>query len=562
MGSITKGDFSKLPLSFAIANIAVLIYCLPLIILGQDAYVLIGDNLDSHIVWYRVLAKNGLVFANSNTPISEIMSTPRVSLYNEFFLLFWIHYFFDTFPALVINKILIHFTALWGMFILLRSLNMTMIAVIFGAIFFAFLPFSQFWGLSIAGQPWVLFVFLQMERKTLSIQSFAILAVYVLYSNFYSVSFFFLVVLSLFYLTNFINNKSINWRIVFTIIAMVLLSIGMEYRLIDSLFFNQSHVSAREDRNQQFFSVGLFYLPKVVLLGHYTARSFLIFFVPIIVYASWLSYQKRKFTIQWQLKFLLIAFCVTICIVAVPHIYFLFDLYKNSFLNTFGFDGFYTILPFWTVLIGAISVNFVIRYGNFLKPLYVYLILSACIVGLSNPTILALMPGNKRIGEKEKLSYREFFAEELFMELDEYINKDQKTYKVSSLGLHPSIAQYNGFHTIDGYLTNYPMAYKREFRKIIANELSKNAEIRAYFDYWGSRCYLFDDELGKDFLITKGKSKPISLLDIDCVQFKKMGGRYIISAVQIEKFSCTNSNINLHRTFEDSCWKLYLYEIR
>ena len=54
-------------------------------------------------------------------------------------------------------------------------------------------------------------------------------------------------------------------------------------------------------------------------------------------------------------------------------------------------------------------------------------------------------------------SYRQFFLTWLFFEVAEYIGKPKSSYCVVSIGMHPSIAQMNGFFTLDGYQTNYPL---------------------------------------------------------------------------------------------------------
>ena len=51
------------------------------------------------------------------------------------------------------------------------------------------------------------------------------------------------------------------------------------------------------------------------------------------------------------------------------------------------------------------------------------------------------------------------------------------------------IAMYNGFNTLDGYVTDYKKSYK-VFRKIIEKELEKACLWRSYFDNWGGRCYV------------------------------------------------------------------------
>ncbi|MCB0738992.1 MAG: hypothetical protein KDC92_15895, partial [Bacteroidetes bacterium] len=241
---------SNVTSSFAFLNAVVLLFCLPLVLLGQDVYLGVGDHLDSHVVWYRILSANPeLIFADSYTPVSQIMSAPRLSLYNEFYLLFWLHFLFGTFKAMIINQLIMHFVALWGMYYLLKEMDLSKFSIAIGALFFALLPFAQFWGLSIAGQPMVLMALLQINKAGVSFKNAAILAVYVLYSNFYSVSFFFFLMLSLYFFIHFIRARKINWHVVIALISMVILSLIMEYRLIESMFFNSEYTSKRIERN-------------------------------------------------------------------------------------------------------------------------------------------------------------------------------------------------------------------------------------------------------------------------------------------------------------------------
>src|SRR5699024_9806710 len=96
-----------------------------------------------------------------------------------------------------------------------------------------------------------------------------------------------------------------------------------------------------------------------------------------------------------------------------------------------------------------------------------------------------------------------------------YIGKETDTYKVGSAGLYPSIALYNGFYCIDGYSNNYSLEYKHEFRKIIENELNKNESLKAYFDDWGNRCYLFSSEIPFQYYFTKDSQVVIRDWDIN-----------------------------------------------
>ena len=88
-------------------------------------------------------------------------------------------------------------------------------------------------------------------------------------------------------------------------------------------------------------------------------------------------------------------------------------------------------------------------------------------------------------------SFKQFYATDQFNEIDQYIGAPKSSYRVASIGLHPAIAQYNGFYTLDTYNNFYPLEYKHQFRKIIAAELDKNAHLRQYFDDMGWQMLYF-----------------------------------------------------------------------
>jgi len=164
-----------------------------------------------------------------------------------------------------------------------------------------------------------------------------------------------------------------------------------------------------------------------------------------------------------------------------------------------------------------------------------------------------------------QMTFNEFFSPDLFEEIDEYIfnlnNLSKDEYRVVSIGMPPAVAQYNGYYTLDSYQPNYPLEYKHQFRKIMADELEKNETIKTYFDSWGSRCYIFTSEFGIDYSITKDRTHSINM-DFNSTAFKEMGGVYIFSTVEIENYQ--HNNLTFHQTFEndESPWKIWLYEAK
>jgi hypothetical protein len=161
-------------------------------------------------------------------------------------------------------------------------------------------------------------------------------------------------------------------------------------------------------------------------------------------------------------------------------------------------------------------------------------------------------------------SWKGFFMVDVFDEIAEQIDKSFNTYRVASIGIHPSVALYNGFYTIDGYSNNYRLDHQLEFRLIIANELEKNDVLRSYFDNWGNRAYIFIDQLeDQRFNPDPRRNNEIILTEINLNidQMRNMGVHYIFSASEINSPYMTG--LILFGEFQSSQrdTKIWVYEI-
>jgi hypothetical protein len=145
--------------------------------------------------------------------------------------------------------------------------------------------------------------------------------------------------------------------------------------------------------------------------------------------------------------------------------------------------------------------------------------------------------------------------------MDRFIRRPKSSYRVVTIGMHPSVAQFNGFYTLDGYLTNYSLSYKHQFRRIITTEFTKRVELRDYFDGWGNRCYVFSSELGLNSLCAGQNHYVLHNLQIDTAQLRAMGCEYVISAAYIE--NSAENGLRLEKDFfsPDSFWHIYLYYV-
>jgi len=134
-------------------------------------------------------------------------------------------------------------------------------------------------------------------------------------------------------------------------------------------------------------------------------------------------------------------------------------------------DRFHVLYPTLWILLFAIILGTVLRQSRQLRPL---------VLGLLGLQILYQLPHHELIANRNKPSLGAFYAEDQFRAIRDHIGKDPSEYRVASLGLHPVIAQYNGFYTLNGYLRSYPLSYKYAFREILAEELNKDEDFRPF----------------------------------------------------------------------------------
>jgi hypothetical protein len=83
-------------------------------------YIPIFDNLDSNVVWYKILSSSGKIFADNSSNIPNIMSSlPRATYPKEVDTILWLYYFFEPIIAYKINEIIIHIVAFISMYLFL-----------------------------------------------------------------------------------------------------------------------------------------------------------------------------------------------------------------------------------------------------------------------------------------------------------------------------------------------------------------------------------------------------------------------------------------------------------
>lgn len=571
-------------LYFCIGLSIVFIYVLPYFLLGENSYILIHDNLDSNVTWYKILAESGQYFGSYDSTIPNIMNgVPRNVLGSEMFIPRLLYLIMSPFGAYVTNQVWMRIFAYAGMILLLNKyivpkkdgLLKNNIIIYGVAICFALLPFWPSAGLSIAGQPLALYIFLKIRDNSDKFIDWAVLLIIAMYSSLVLAFSFFLLAIGLIWLYDLIKFKKFNIKFLLSIIFMGICFLVIEYRLVGSMFFGDSYVSHRTEweLNVKTLKTSLVMVKNNFIEGQYQAASLHKYFINFAVLVSLIiSIKKRNY------KKLIFALLILLGISFVYGFYEYSGLSvlkdKIEILGTFRFSRFNWLQALIWHILFAYSLFKIYMYLIELKILN-----RTCIEYIAKISILIIVSGQIIFSFhksdfnteflKKNPTFKEFYAEDIMTEIKEYIGKPQDSYRVVSVGLEPAITQYNGFYTLDGYLPNYPLEYKKQFRKIIENELERNEDAKGYYDRWGSKFFIFPCYPGdiftkfrvdnNNFIISKNDKYFFNHLDINFDVLKEMGCEYIISAIPI-----SNENMILLNTFEneDSYWKIYLYKIK
>jgi hypothetical protein len=542
-----------------LALVILIVYLSPLFILQENAHIRVHDNLDSNLAWYKVLAESGQMFGDVKAVIPQIINgVPRNTFGTEYSLIVWLYSLFPTMIAYSVSQAITRIVAFFGMYLLLKEHFLPgekwTFVQIATALAFALTPFWPSGMLSTLGMPLALWAFLNIRNGEDTAKDYLVLTFLPLYASIVLGFFFFLSAIGVLWLVDFVRGKGFNPRFFLSIVYMTGVFMLVEYRLVFSFLFADEPNS----RDEYFHAtLSLWHSLRLTLknyvLGHTHVKTVHgLFILPVtfmafyFVYAKRLWKQERLFVFLFILNFLL-------------SLWYAFWFYKGwlpltkrfHFMDTFNFARYHFLRPLVIYASFALALKILSLQGRSWATSVKWMAVFQ--IGL-------LFMFNDEIIYHQKPTVKEFYAEELFTDIKEFIGREQKDYRVASIGLHPAIAQYNGFYTIDTYNNFYPLSYKHHFRKIIEKELEKNKTIRKYFDKWGGRCYIYTAELGKKYMIKKDSPRKLKNLRLNTAVFKELGGEYILSSLPI--LNAGENQLKLEKVFESksAAWKIYLYK--
>jgi len=567
-GAADSGKMKRRSIVFAVVAATMLVYFLPFLLLGNNSYITIHDTLDGEFVnAYLLVATGKALTFNGGSTIDNVMNgLPRAALPSGLNVNVLLFYIFSPAWAYIVDFILVHIIAFCGMFLLLRKYICTEEGdyLLAGAISLCFflVPYYTIYGLSVAGQPLLAYAFFNIRNGERKWTNYFIILALPLWSDLALITPFAVTVLALILATDWIRTHRFNTRFLVSIVLFAATYLALQYQLILSILGSNALPSHRTTWNRWTdlnLSSNLKHSIELLFLTQYHSGSY--WTLPIIIATAGafvlLIAKKRRLGLLGVMAMGILLICLE---------FGFYDWIVRGLghllppLRTFNAGRFYFLLPMLWLVLFALSLK-ELKRPKWGKPIVWCLIVVQLFAILKFNTEyknnVRLLAG-KHVSEP---SFSRFFATDLFGEIDKFIGKPKNSYRVVSFGMFPSVALYNGFYTLDGYFSSYPLAYKQEFRRIDSMELEKDANLKDYFDGWGNRCYVFSSEIEFYYLCDRKSHLAVHNLQLDTAQLRAMGGQYVISAVNIEDSAKVGLKLEKEFFSEDSFWDLYLYSV-
>lgn len=527
--------------------------------LSRDVYVQYLDFLDGIVPNRKALAEDAAALDLSVNSVPLLMGGHAYAD-NKLALIYWLTYAFGPFGALGVGELIMRAVAFVGAFVFLRDhvIPKERLIALGVATCFALLPFWRPGMLGVPGQPLVAWAFLNIRGGQSKARDYVIVAAYGFCSNLFVYGLFFYGLLALVPIYDRTRRRPIRWATIAALASGLAIAIGTELRVLATksvlhrVEYDALGVRRASDQDHPFKETALLFLN-----GQWHANSLHKFVIlPAVILALAVTFRRPADRLQRMLRaacLVFLAICTVYLISILPPV--LRAVMHLGPLRAFTYNRGYTLFPLLTVVAFATSLVLLRdKLGRGHAAVMVAVALHVVYLFANNTALTHAI--THRESRNDHMTFRAFYAEGLFARIRQEIARTGEG-AVVSVGMYPSIALYNGLPTVDGYSNAYDLSYKHQFRRIIARELARQETTRAYFDGFGSRCYVYDDVVGKS-LSTKASYLRTPSLDLDWDELRAMGGRYLLSAAAIERPSDRLRSLGV---FEDATWKIALYEI-
>lgn len=530
----------------------------------EHSIIQVHDNLDSNLIYYKLLTESGLLFSHGT--IDFLGGTDRNWFDSEFSLNSLIYSIFKPLNAyftILLLKLLVGFFSMRAL-LLSNLFKIQPNIANYTAFCFAILPGFPTAYLAQASIPLAILLLYRATCST-SIKSFSCAAfpllIYPSISNLILYGLFLCASASLVALILLFSQRTKALKLIAAISVLTLGFILVNYRLF-AISLNSTELTVRHEftiADINFWKS----LSNLYLNGEYhsTAQAGLLlsWLVPAVI-LLYFTAARQLGLLKLQNKKLLAIYVLILLSTAMAALYD-YGPFRNWVFGHFPFlDGIvfrrfhYINTTFWYI---AFSLALHQIYPRFKLMATALIALQVSIIALSTTAYNDLKSNIYYDRSKNKQpTFAEFYSEQLFSDiLDDIDYNDEKSIAV---GFHPAVLQYNNIKTIDGYLSVGSLDYKHQFRKIIAPQLATNPPHQRYYDNVGIRQYIFTDD-NHSSNPKPARHAVIKQLRIDTQEFVNMGGIYVFSIGTI--LNAEELGLELHATYEHakSPYHIHLY---
>ncbi len=571
---------------FGIGGIIVMAALLPYLLLGGNMVVPFQDQLDGEVLCYMLHAK---YLFTGTTVYPEMMNGISANgLFPPAPLLVLLYKIMSPQAAFVTNQIFCMLTAYAGMVLCMHQAVKNRLIAVFCGIVFAYLPMFSVYGLCQYGQPVLFYAFYLLYKGRHKRTALGIVILYGLMSSVVLVGYAILGVGALFliWLAWKLRLRAHKWVFIgwLSLLGCYLVT---NYQLLLQIFgIGSQQTSHKENivRYGQNFAESFYTVFVRGTLHTPTHQQFIAAATILILNCGVSAYGRMKRRMRLAVRLLGAGLCFNLFCALF------FAFYQSGMMAEFRNSAGGILKEFQADRIYWLTVS----VWYFLLGLDLYLLWEWLRSGIKNKRKICAAAGgvglsvllcisaaivyyysdfNKNIhrlrsGESyEQITWNDFYAPDLFAQIDAFIGRDKSSYRTLSFGIYPAAPLYNGFYCLDGYSNNYDLSYMNAFREIIHGELDKDEALRKYFDEWGCRCYVLCAQMGiNHYLLPKDTDDSIwagEKLAFDTEAAKRLGAWYLFSAVRIPNAEELGMTLLREEPFEtpDSYYAVWLYAL-
>lgn len=567
------------PLYYYIAGLlAVFIGFLPCMLLGKGGVYMYWEQLDGGIFPYilhvRHLSTGGAVYPELMNGIAKEgmqLNAPLLAL---------LFYILPPMQAFLLGSILIAAVGFAGMFACVSKItDNKIIAWIVGCIF-AYTPFYAVYGISVMGVPLLLYAFWGLYKREHIVRNMALTAFFGFMSSLVLVGYVCLGILGVAFLVLFFGKakgkkKEMSWfaaGLVLLTGIYLLCNLSLLVKLFG--FGEAAFVSHREEIVMNAVPMADT-LKELLTDGAMHAKGlqkYMLLPIGMAVLCGALFYKKLEKKEKGVFWVLLAALTLNLVLALFSAVYKSAPVVEirnraGGIIKYTQFDRGYFMMPaFWYIAFGAALHLLWVLLARWKRP--AAFLVTGCFVAVTGAYVLWNSSFKSNVRQivnpatSNAMTWEKFYDEELFASIDTYIGRPKEEYRVLSLGIDPAAALYNGFYCLDGYSNNYDINYKHQFRKIMEKEIEKSEYLKAYFDDWGNRCYLFAAQLEGNYYISKDSGLVLENFSMDTAQAKEMGCEYLFSGLEIA--DADNIGLEFLDSFETEkgFYRIWLYRLK